>query len=276
MGFFDWFSRKKDKDKSEEVRHMERDKGHFTGFVLLSEERFDKAKFFSDLKKDWGIELDEGEVSEENKEAADNMVYGEVGDFRLVVGVMPAPIPNGEAEHFAKANYMWKNAVEETSKHKAHIIVTVLGGNDNVFEKGRLFVKAAAALLKQDNAIALYSEGAVYEAKMYIDCAEILKTSEIPILNWVWFGIYGNDEKTGFYTYGMKRFGKDEIEIYADAETAKLEEIRGLILNIAVYVLDKNVSLKDGDTIGISEEQKLKITITPGIAVPGNTIKIAL
>jgi hypothetical protein len=39
-------------------------------------------------------------------------------------------------------------------------------------------------------------------------------------------------------------------------------------------VLECDVVLNDGETIGFSEEQKLQITVSPGIALPGDTIKI--
>lgn len=268
--------------EQESIKKITRDNrdpsGSFMGFVLLSEAAWDRDKFIDDLKNDWDIDIS-AEKGEE-----DDIIYADADGFRMVLGLMPGPIPNGEAEHFAKANYMWRDAVETVESHRAHLLITVLGDDlkdvpdkdANIKAKGRLFVKVVCAVLKQETALALYSEGAVYEPKMYLECAQMLKTNDIPILNWIWFGIYGDGKKAGVYTFGMRRFGKEEIEVYVDADKANLEELRGFVLNIAVYVIDCNVILQDGETIGFSEEQKLPITVSKGIAVDGNTVKIAL
>ena len=31
----------------------------------------------------------------------------------------------------------------------------------------------------------------------------------LPILDWVWFGVYRTEECAGIYTYGMRKFGKE-------------------------------------------------------------------
>ena len=245
--------------------------GSFAGFALLSEPVWDKEQFISDLKEEWDIDISEQEDNDEN-----DMIYADACGFRIVIGLIPSPVPNGEAEHFAKANYMWKDAVDTVETHKAHLLICILGDDSDVMEKGRLFVKVASAALKQENAIAFYSEGAVYEPEMYIKFSRMIKDDEIPILNLIWFGIYSDGKKAGIYTFGMRRFGKEEIEVYVDADKADLGELRDFVLSVSVYVLDGDVTLKDGETIGFSAEQKLPITVSKGIAVDGDTIKIDL
>lgn len=50
----------------------------------------------------------------------------------------------------------------------------------------------------------------------------------------------------------MRKFGKEEIEVYADAD---LNDIRNFMLNIVEYVLCNDATLKDGETIGFSAGQ---------------------
>ena len=64
----------------------------FTGFVLLSEAKFDIDKFLKDLKEDWNITLNLGK---ENKEK--DMLVGDIDGIMVAVALMPAPIPNNEA-----------------------------------------------------------------------------------------------------------------------------------------------------------------------------------
>ena len=51
-------------------------------------------------------------------------------------------------------------------------------------------------------------------------------------------------------------------------------DLLGFLLSISEYVLSEGVELKDGETIGFSEEQKLPITLSDGVSVPGKTLKI--
>lgn len=47
-----------------------------------------------------------------------------------------------------------------------------------------------------------------------------------------------------------------------------------MMFNLVHYVLASNVTLKSGETIGLSEEQKLKITESKGHYLEGTTLKI--
>ena len=252
-----------------EIKKIRRDAGNFAGFVLLKEAKFDKAKFFSDLKNDWGID-----VAEQDNNEDDGLVYVEAENNRIVVGLIGAPVPNGEAENFASVNYMWRRAADEVSKHTAHIILAILGGESDIREKAKLYVKTACSLLKQEGVIALYSEGAVYQPKMFLECAECMRENQLPLLNLIWYGLYNNGRIAGFYTYGMRRLGFNEMEIYTNVKKADVEKIRELIVNISAYVLDTGTVFRDGETIGYSEKMKLPITVNKGIAVNGDTIKI--
>ena len=239
--------------------------GNFVASVLLSEAHWDSHQFIKDLKDDWGIDLS----SPENDK--DTLVTN-FGDGFIAIAFMPAPIPDGEAEFYAKANYMWHEAEAVTKSHKAHILIAVTGNGDNLIDKAKVLTKIVDACLKQKNAIAVYSDGAVYEPRFYHLVAQSLHEDILPILDWVWLGICQNDDIQGIYTYGLRKFGKEEIEVYADAP---LNDIRDFVLDLVNYVLEYDVTLNDGETIGFSEDQKLPITLSKGIAVNGKSLKIA-
>lgn len=265
------------KKKTEEHHEPEEfdNVGSFNGFVLLDSEEWDKEKLIADFKNDWGIELSETADDDDDKpEGEDELLFAQTGAYTVVVGYIGAPIPDGEAEHWAGANFMWKEAVEVVSTHKAQLIVSILGSDDDLLEKGKMFVKVVCTALKQDNAIAFYTDGMVYSPEQYLDFSGMMEDDGLPLLNWIWYGIYFDEKRAGVYTYGMRRFGKDEMEVIVDRETADLNALRGFLLNITAYVLTENVTLRDGETIGFSAEQKLKIELSPGLGVHGNTLKI--
>ena len=74
------------------------------------------------------------------------------------------------------------------------------------------------------------------------------------------------------YTYGLTDFGKTEMEIIGSHKP--IEELHEMMYNMVHYVLAFDITLKSGETIGISAEQKLKITESKGKYVEGNTLKI--
>lgn len=269
MGLFG--KNKKKKEEHHEAEEFE-NVGSFSGFVLLDSEEWDKEKLIADFKADWGIEL--SETNDDDKEGAQELLFAQAGAYTVVVGYIGAPIPNGEAEHWAGANFMWEDAVQVVSGHKAQLVVTIFGGDDDLLEKGKIFVQTVCSTLKQDNAIAFYSDDMVYSPEQYLDFSGMMKDGGYPILNWIWFGIFGDEKRVGIYTYGMRKFGKEEMEVIVDRKNANLNDVRGFLFNITVYVLTEDVTLRDGETIGFSAEQKLKITLSPGFGVYGNSLKI--
>lgn len=269
MGLFGK-KKKEEHHEPEEQNHV----GSFNGFVLLDEEEWDKEKFIADFKESWGVELSETNENGEKPEGAGELLFAQTGEYTVVVGYIGTPIPDGEAEHWAGANFMWKEAVEVVSTHKAQLIVSIFGGDDDLLEKGTLFVKVVCTALRQERAIAFYTDGVVFSPQQYLDFSEMMVDDGLPILNWIWYGIYFDEKRAGVYTYGMRRFGKEEMEVIVDRENVDLNAVRGFLLNITSYVLGEDVTLKDGETIGFSAEQKLKITLSPGLGVHGNTLKI--
>lgn len=259
----------------EEVLKDENKAGSFFGFVLLSEPRLDKEKLKQTLFEDWNIETDdgipEGEDEERDAESKDNLVFS-VGNNMVAFGLMPGIIPDEEAEYAAQKNYLWRGALEKTKEHKAHVLVAVLGPDCDRMEKGELLVKLISSCCKQDGVLGIYTNGTVYQPEFYLDAAGMLKDDEFPILNLIWFGLCQNENGVMGYTRGLLNFGKDEIEV--ESETATPREIRDFLLDIVSYVIIEDAALKDGETIGFSEEQKLQITRSEGWNVEGMSLKI--
>ncbi len=270
MGLF-----KKNKKNEPRSNELDKEKGVFHGFALLSEPKWSKTQFVADLEEEWDIDLSNGLGGDDGKlPSEDTLVYADYNGMRVITGLVDAPIPNREAEQFAMANYMWKDAVAETEKHKAHLIISVMGDGD-AMEKAKLFVKIASAAIKQSTVLGLYYNGAaVFQPSMYRECAEMMRTGDIPLLNLVWLGLFSDGKQAGVHTYGMRQFGKEEIEIYVPVGKADLNALREFVFGTAMYVLKENAILRDGETIGFSAEQKLPIKVSPAIAFSGNSIKI--
>ena len=257
-----------------EVENGERKAGTFCGSVLLNTAKIDMEGIMSDLKEDWGIVPTEatGEQANDDPDGTTKVFY--VGDTLVAISLMPARVPDDEAEYFAETNYMWSEAVEVTKTHKAHLLVAVLPRELPPVEAGKLYVKVVSACLKQPNAIGVYTSGTVFQPEFYIEVASMMREDEeaLPVLDWVYMGLYRNEEGNNAYTYGMKAFGKDEMEILGSKQG--LSELQGFMFEIACYVIGSDVTLQDGETIGVREEQKLPIARTKGVSVEGMSLKI--
>lgn len=270
-------------DPDEDVEDLEDDadeeetdhKGSFAGSVLLSKAEWDKEQLIRDLREEWGIVDEEPDEGDEDVENSDDAVVMRVGNMMLIVTLFHGHIPDNEAEINAENNYMWPEAVEVAKAHKAHIMVAVLGEEEKLLERGKLFTKAMAVCCKQKYATGVYTSGVVFEPRFYEGLADMIKEDELPIFNWIWFGLYRSEGGLNGYTYGMDVFGKEEMEVLnTDAEP---EELRDFLASLASYVLACDVTLQDGETIGFSADDKHTITRSPGVSLPEEqmTLKIS-
>lgn len=59
----------------------------------------------------------------------------------VTLNLIKNPIPNHEAEYYANFNFMWKDALEQTKKHKAHLLIAVLSQDQSKLEQAKMFTK---------------------------------------------------------------------------------------------------------------------------------------
>ena len=104
--------------------------------------------------------------------------------------------------------------------------------------------------------------------------AGVMKEGELPLNNWIWFGLHRREGGVCGYTYGMDVFGKEELEVL-DADADPLA-VREFLVSLAGYVIGSDVTLNDGETIGFSQGDRHRITRSPGVALPDQpTLKVS-
>lgn len=247
--------------------------GPFAGFILLSTPEWDVEQFKAALKADWGISYPE----ENGKEAAANdghtaLVF-DVDGMTVAASLMEFPVPDGEAEDFANSNFFAREqAVAAAKAHTAQIMLAVVDREHPPMDRGKLYVKAAAACLKAPNALGIYANGTVLLPDYFLQAAEALRLEEIPLLDLVFVGLTRSEKGVCGYTNGLRSFGKEEVEIVDSKRPPK--DVHALLLNIAGYVVEGGVTLSGGETLGYTAEQKLSITLSEGLNVDGMSLKI--
>jgi Domain of unknown function (DUF4261) len=238
------------------------------GMVLLKEvQAIDETKIITNLKDKWHVHID-------STDGNDSSLILKIDNQMIMVALIPASIPNGELDYSANLAYFWKNAKTEAVQHKAHIIISVLPSNHTAIDMNSLFTKVVTAILEETDALGIYlgSRTLLLPKEFYITTAELLKEGSLPLFNWAYFGMVKQGEKNSVYTYGLELFGKKEMEIIDSLHP--INELQDMMYNTAHYVLDSDVTLKNGETLGISAEQKLKISLSKGKYLEGKTLKI--
>lgn len=255
-----WMEQAKQAEKMQNKNAQEK---NFLAFVLLANAEWDWDLLRLDLEEQWHIPVKE-EVEKET------LIF-EYENKKALVSLIDARIPNQEAEINASNNVLWSGAKDAAQAHQAQLLVSV-SGEDSLLEKGKLLTEILACCSIQPNVLGIYASGTVFEPGFYEDAAMLLRENELPIYNWIHFGMYQTSKGLSGYTYGLKQFGFKELEVLDTL--AKPEELQEFLASLTYYVLENNVELHDGETIGFSENQKLMIKESQGVALAEVTLKI--
>jgi hypothetical protein len=188
--------------------------------------------------------------------------------------LMDIPIPGDELEFPSQISYLWPEAKDLTPTHKGHIIISVSSTTDNKLNMFKNFTKVASTVLTNTNSLGIYlgNQTLVLPTDFYVGGAKSMTDEELPLLNWIYFGLRKENGKNSGYTFGLKEFGYDELEILNSSNP--IEEIQSMLFNISHYIIQGNVELNDGETIGLTEDQKIKIEKSQGVQVEGTTLKL--
>ena len=239
------------------------------GMVLLQDvNTFDIDTFQNDFLSSYGDNIQEP--------TGDNSSFVFTVDGEMIaVAHMPVPIPSGDIEETSQYAYNWQTVLEDTNEHKSHLIVSIMQGGQDQIKRFKVFTKVLCSLLRTTNSIGVYkgNQSLLIPKEDYLSEAELMSDDTLPLNLWIYFGLRTTDKGKSGYTYGLKEFNKTEMEILNS--TKSLEDIRAFLLNISHYVLDYDVTFQDGQTCGLSEEEKIAISLSKGKFVEGDTLKLA-
>ncbi len=260
MGLFSFF--KKSEKKNPELNSS------ILGMILLDEPNsLNIDGLISDLEERWNLKINSKEIGEEASVL-------NINGYSVALGNIPAPIPGDEVKTTAEYNYLWKNGIDEATKHKGHIILSIMNAGKNPIKENILFNQIADSVLRNSKSIGIYIGGRtlLLKKEFYLFNSESMSEEDLPLYNWIYFGLRQENGNQSVYTYGLTDFGKKEMEIVKSNKN--LEELSEMMFNLSHYVIAYDVTLKDGETIGMSAEQKLKISESKGEFIEGTTLKI--
>jgi hypothetical protein len=263
MGLFDIFKKREQSNESSATKIL------LAMPMFTNGDRYDLSLILNSLKNDWNLDVSS---TDDNNDTAVLTIDGEM----VAIAFMPVPIPWGDIEGTAQYAYTWQTAQEELKDHTGHSIVSIMSGRKLPLDRFKLLTKVLYSILSTSNAIGIYqgNQSLLVPKRQYLDSAEELKNDESPINLWVYIGLRKTAEGNSVYTYGLTEFGKQEMEILNSK--LNLDELYDFMANICAYVINRNVTFKDGETLGYTAEQKVNITSSKGCFVEGKSLKLIM
>lgn len=191
----------------------------------------------------------------------------------ISVALMDTPVPDGEAEFYAEGNFLWREAVETTKQHQAHLLVAVLNREANAIEAACFFTDTVNLCSMETKALGIYTTGTVYEPSFYNEWAGKLRNGEMPLPLWVYVGLVRDENGLSGYTYGLTLFGRLELEIIGTSRSH--EELYNFLYGVCEGILSEGMYFHDGETLSFTSDQRLTITKSKAVYVEGDSFKIA-
>ena len=180
---------------------------------------------------------------------------------RIVFMNMDVRIPHDEdggGGVWARATLTWPDALAAEQSHQAHVIVTTMGQND-ALRDARLVTAAAGGLIEATpgSTAVVWDARIARSAELFLnDSLTALDEQQPPILSW--FDVTPVRTASGFdvVTFGLASFIGREIEWPVGQRG---EETLGLVANLACYLVLNGDVIKDGDTIGQSDNERIRV-----------------
>ena len=157
--------------------------------------------------------------------------------------------------------------IENVKQHRSFLQITMIGGAEDPVRRRLTLTAVTALAAKQPGVMAVYWGDAslVIFPALFVSMAEEISTSRSPPLYlWVDLRAFRNEDgTTGLFTVGLAPLGHMEIEI--PRIEMEIGELREWLLEIICYLLANGPVLLDGQTIGMSAGQQIRIRHCPSI-----------
>jgi len=187
----------------------------------------------------------------------------------FTITLSPSPIPWSELAGPCETAWHWPQATKRLQQHSAHLVVTATSRGLDVIDLTLSLTRVVAAAALSTPALGIYWDTAmqVHNVKSFVLEAEKAVRTQLPLYLWLRFGLVREDDgSTSLYTTGLAELDHMEVELPHSALDPQTMVDRAF--NIAHYLLEKGPVLEDGQTIGISENEKFITAHAPSMLDP--------
>ncbi|MGE8224524.1 MAG: DUF4261 domain-containing protein [Stenotrophomonas sp.] len=245
----------------------------FTAEALLAQMRSD----WPDLDQSL-LRLGEARTDVEGDKDADDEGSSvqclEYADY--LIALMPIPVQIGDdIDQICAHSRLWPEATPAPVDYTAHTIVTVMRFGDDSQEDSNLVAQAAllsrvlaSAVALSDSVQAVYfgSANHVVLPGLFRELTQATLPEPLPIA-WVAINVGSRPDgvMTG-HTRGMDMLGLMDIEIPETGDTA--EGVFSRLTGIVDYLIENGMVINDGDTLGATEEERIRVVYGPSALDP--------
>lgn len=218
-------------------------------------------------------------IDDEGNEAQpqwdDGRLVFALGDSHVAVSLMPKPIPWSQLEGPCASSWWWSQAAARMRRHTHHFLVAVIGGTIEPVERRIVLTHVVGAVLRGADAVGVYWSEAtiVHEPKEFLRQAESISRSKIPGALWIDVTVERNaDGSFRAFTSGLEPLGYLEIEV--ERSRMKSQELMGFVGDTACYIVNNRRTVKAGETIGRTPEQRFVVGRGPSMLGRGEVMKL--
>ena len=202
---------------------------------------------------------------------------GSTGDLRwpdgrsTIIAIMPAPVPNGEADSAAALSLAaLSSGGAPSAAHAAHLTVASLG-DDATVESLLAHTRLVAACVDAYRAVAVYegNAGATHPARFYVD---VVTSVEVPVMVWTGVSVARpSAARIEFLTLGMET-NVGVPDMLLSARTSEGNEPLLYLFDLLTYVLQRGVAIPEGNTVGRTAREKIPVRYVPSPIDPSRKV----
>jgi len=205
------------------------------------------------------------------------LVMFDVGDEgRLMVGLLPSPVPKQEAEWHAERSLASVQAGWKLPAHRAHLLVMwQQSAKVRPLEAVRHYTWLLAAVADAAKATGIYwaDSGATHPAEYFV---EVARRGDSPLLVTLWSGLSvasdrDHPERMSLVSLGMSQLDLPDLELTVPGGTKK-DEALDVFYQFLQYTITRGAAIPEGDTLGRSAEERLKVRYVRSPVDPGKKV----
>jgi hypothetical protein len=190
-------------------------------------------------------------------------LQGELG--MVIIGEIPSPIPNGEAERAAERSAFFLGTDAELPPHTSHLVVSYRPSADLTrLIALHAFTRILGAVLRATTtrdadaarAVAVYwgGAGATHPAADFLETAIEM---ECPVVLWNGVSVSRAGSRVELLSLGMGLLGHRDLLLAAPTERAN--EALSMFFDLLSYVIEREEDVPEGETVGRTPEEKLVV-----------------
>ena len=209
------------------------------------------------------------------------MLTGSLGPYTVAATLIDRPIPWSQLEGPCTMAWYWPEAADALCDHSNHLLVTLIDEGSKSTEKGIYLTQLVTALVGASSAVGVPAAGIfwgpgrmVHEPQAFTEQALQMSPENLPLFLWIDFRIEPADDQQAFpdltgigpfrlFTTGLDALGQPELEI--PSYTGKPQPLLEYAYNVAHYLLDQKKTVKDGESIGLTDQLKATAHYRPSM-----------